>query len=322
MRVLVTGGAGFIGHHLVGALLAEGHDVVSLDRLDLSGNLNRLAEVATTNTRGRLRHFFHDLKAPLEGQKKEQIGKVDWVLHLAASSHVDRSIEDPASFVLDNVLGTTHALLYARDTGARFLYFSTDEVFGPAPGTTAYGEWDRYNSGNPYAASKAGGEEMALAFANTYKMHVVVTHTMNVIGIRQSPEKFLPACIRNIRKDQEVTIHADPECKTSGSRFYICAQDVARALVFLTERGVSGEKYNIVGEREMSNLELAETVAMCLGKTLRYRLVNFHESRPGHDLRYALDGKKMAQMGFVLRVPIAVRIRDIVRWTCDNERWL
>ena len=322
MRVLVTGGAGFIGHHVVDLLLRDGHTVVSLDRLDFSGNLNRLAELERPPARSAFRIVHHDLKAAINPLLANQIGPVDWILHLAAASHVDRSIDDPLSFVMDNVVGTCNALTFARDTKARFLYFSTDEVFGPAPSGVRYKEWDRYRSGNPYAASKAGGEELAVAFANTYKMHVVVTHTMNVIGRRQHPEKYLPSTIRKVRDGEEVLIHADSMCTHPGSRFYIDASEVARAVLFLMRKGQSGEKYNIVGEREMDNLELAQRIARAVGKPLKHRLVNFHSSRPGHDLRYALDGAKLDEMGFERQTPIEKGINQVVDWTMNNPQWL
>ena len=335
MRALVTGGAGFIGHHVVDALLREGHSVISLDRLDCSGNQNRLSELIPdlrdffevretipSPSHPEFRVMFHDLRAEINPLLVRQIGPVDWVLHLAASTHVDRSIADPMLFVMDNVVGTTNALMFARDQEAKFLYFSTDEVFGPAPSGTAYREWDRYRSGNPYAASKAGGEEMALAFANTYGLDVRVTHTMNVIGRRQHPEKFVPSTIRKVRDGDEVLIHADPLCTYPGSRFYIDAAEVARSVLFVMKRGRAGDKYNIVGEREMDNLEMANRIAEAVGKPLKYKLINFHGSRPGHDLRYALDGEKLVGMGFERRLTIEQSIRETVRWTLDNPHWL
>ena len=252
--VLVTGGAGFIGHHVVQHLLEKtDYDVVSLDRLDISGDINRLADVVKKDPgwKSRLRVVWHDLKAPLNELVCAKIGDVSYVLHLAASSHVDRSIEDPMSFVMDNVVGTCNILDYARvklrDSLRLFLYFSTDEVFGPAPSSTRYKENDRYNSGNPYAASKAGGEELCVAYENTYGMPIAITHTMNVFGIRQHPEKFIPLVIRSVRDGKGITIHADSTCTIPGSRFYVSAEDVADAVLFLMKNAKSGEKYNIVG---------------------------------------------------------------------------
>lgn len=322
MKVLITGGAGFIGHHVVDYLLKyTDHRITIIDRLDVSGNLNRLAEIGAAKN-PRVRFVYHDLRAPFNPTLMRQIGDQEHVLHLAASTHVDRSISDPLSFVYDNVVGTCNVLDLAREIGPdRFVYFSTDEVFGPAPGTTRYREDDRYNSGNPYAATKAGGEELAMAYRNTYRLPVIVTHTMNVVGRRQHPEKFVPSTIQKVDAGERVIIHADPTRTKPGSRFYIDAEDVADALSFLLKEGSVGQKYNIVGAREVNNLEMAQMIAEAAGKPLSYELVDFHGSRPGHDLRYGLDGSKMLSMGWGPR-PIEDRIRALVAWTLNNRQWL
>jgi len=318
-RVLLTGGAGFIGSHIVQDLIERSDfDVVLLDRLDHSGNLNRLAEIGLPHPR--VRFVFHDLRAAINDQLTEQLGRFDYILHLAAATHVDRSISDPMAFVLDNVVGTCNLLDFARKTGCeRFVYFSTDEVFGPAPPGVAYKEDDRYRSGNPYAATKAGAEELAVAYHNTYKLPVIVTHTMNVVGRMQNPEKFLPMTIAKVRDGETVLIHADPTCTLPGSRFYIDAREVSRAVGFLLECGVPGEKYNIVGPDEINNYQLAEEVARALGEPLHFKLVDHHSSRPGHDLRYALDGNKLRKLGKKLPAP---NIREIVNWYLENPHWL
>jgi len=326
-RILVTGGAGFIGHQVIYRLLKDtDYDVVTIDRLDTSGNLNRIQEVLDVNPEWKKRFSFHwhDLKAPINETLRKQIGKITHVIHLAAGSHVDRSIEDPMSFVMDNVVGTTNALLYAKelDDLKMFINFSTDEVFGPAPEGVAYKEWDRYNSGNPYSASKAGAEEMCLAFCNTYKMPIVTTHTMNVFGIRQHPEKYIPLLIQKIRDGETVTVHSNKEKTKAGSRFYINTDDVADAILFLLENAVVGDKYNIVGEQEVDNLELANMVSKIMNKPLKYKMVDFHSSRPGHDLRYALCGEKMKSLGWTPKVPVQKRLKEVVCWTLDNQRWL
>jgi len=330
MRILVTGGAGFIGHHLVHAILSRtNHSVVTLDRLDCSGTLERLKSVLSENAdwKERLTYVWHDLRAPLNDHVENKMGPVDVVFHLAAGSHVDRSIDDPMSFVMDNVVGTGNILEYARGLHAKeqlkmFVYFGTDEIFGPAGPGVFYKEDDRYRSGNPYSATKAGAEELAIAYENTYKMPIIATHTMNVFGIRQHPEKFIPLIIKRVMSGEKLWIHEDKTCTQAGSRHYISATDVADAMLFLLENGRAGEKYNIVGNEETDNLELSEMIADIIGRPLNYEMVDFHSSRPGHDLRYALCGEKMKSLGWIPRKDLRERISEVVHWTLEHPAWI
>ena len=326
MRVLVTGGAGFIGHHLIEHILKNTDwSVVSLDRLDTSGNLSRLSDLTIwPKEKHRVSIVHHDLKAELNTHTRNRIGEIDIILHLAASSHVDRSIEDPMSFVMDNVVGTCNLLEYARsiDRLHTFLFFSTDEVFGPAPNGMCYREWDRYKSGNPYAATKAGAEELCVAYSNTYRLPVIITHTMNVFGERQAPEKYIPSTVRKVLKGETVIVHADATKQIPGSRFYIHARNVAAAVMFLLEKGSCGEKYNIVGDREIDNLDLAAIIAKLVGKPLKSELVDFHSSRPGHDLRYALDGSRMTALGWKPAVDFSQSLSRTVEWYIKHPEWL
>jgi dTDP-glucose 4,6-dehydratase len=326
MRVLVTGSAGFVGHHVTRRFLADGHEVVGLDRLNYSGNLNRMRDSLPEGSK--YKSVNHDLRSEVNSIVSKQLGEFDYIIHIAASSHVDRSIEDPLSFVLDNVVGTCNILNFARTQKnlKLFNYFSTDEVFGPAPPGVFYDEYDRYNSTNPYSASKAGGEELAVAFRNTYKMPVVVTHTMNVFGPRQHPEKFIPMCINKISNGETVHIHSNAEKTKAGSRFYIHGEDVADALVFIIN-SVSGEadtcpKFNIVGKEEVDNLTLAQYIATTLGKDLKYEMVDFHSARPGHDLRYALSGKRLEELGWVPQKSLGERINEVVKWCIERPDWM
>lgn len=335
--ILITGGAGFIAHHLVDKIMAETDwRIVTLDRLDYSGNLNRLNEVVSSypeTERKRVRVVHHDLKAELNPQIRSMIGKVDMIAHLAAGSHVDRSITYPMEFVQDNVVGTVNLMDYARnlDSLDLFAYFSTDEVFGPAPEGINYKENDRYNSTNPYSASKAAAEELVVAYENTYKLPAIITHTMNVFGERQHPEKYIPLCIKRVRDNEKISIHSNPEKTKAGSRHYIHARDVADALMFLYAQdlshlekdygGAKCQKFNIVGATEMDNLELAQFIADVQGKSLNYEMIDFHSQRPGHDLRYALDGTKMKNMGWVPQ-PVHKRLEESINWTLRNDRWL
>jgi dTDP-glucose 4,6-dehydratase len=336
-NVLITGGCGFIAHHVIDLFLKKTDwNITTLDRLDYSGNLNRLHEVLeqhSPQTRKRLNVVFHDLKAEINPLVANFIGKPDIILHLAASSHVDRSITHPMEFILDNTIGTAHLLEYARklDKLEMFLYFSTDEIFGVAPPGVAYGERDRYNSTNPYSASKAAGEEFCVAYENTYGLPMMVTHTMNVFGERQTPEKFIPLCIQKVMNDEKVFIHSDASKTVAGSRFYIHAADVADALLFLLTTNPQVEpdygnakcrKFNIVGKEEIDNLTLAKMIASAQNKELNYEMVDFHSSRPGHDLRYALSGDLMRSLGWEPKIALSNRIKQVSDWYIQNTRWL
>ncbi len=339
-NVLITGGAGFIAHHLIYYLLKKTNwNIVSLDRLDYSGNLNRLDHILSQldeKDKQRIKIVFHDLKSEINPWIENEIGNIDIILHLAAGSHVDRSIDYPMEFVLDNVVGTANILNFAKKLNdenefERFIYFSTDEVFGPAPKGVDYNENDRYNSTNPYSATKAGGEELAVAYENTYGIPVYITHTMNVFGERQHPEKFIPMCIKKIRDGEPITIHSDKSKTIPGSRHYIHAEDVAEAIYFLLTNKINSEidfggakcpKFNIVGSEEIDNLQLAKTIAASQGKELKYEMVDFHSSRPGHDLRYSLSGEKMKKLGWQPSIRLTERIKQVVNWSLDNENWI
>jgi dTDP-glucose 4,6-dehydratase len=324
-RVLVTGGCGFVGHHFVEHVLKKTDwDIVVLDKLNYASlGFDRLRDIKVYDD-NRVSTLAADFSQPMSEGLKQEIGSLDYIFHLGAETHVDRSIDDPAPFVTANVVGTLHMLNFARTQKnlKKFFYFSTDEVFGPAPKGVAYKEWDRYNSGNPYAAAKAGGEELCLAFGNTYKVPVVVTHCMNIFGERQHPEKFIPLVIRKVMNGEKVIIHSDKNKKVPGSRYWIHARNVAAAIMFLVDEGQTQDKYNIVGEKEVDNLQMAQTIAKILGKELNYELVDFHSSRPGHDLRYALDGGKMAEMGWNIPVPFEASLEKSIKWFLENKKWL
>jgi dTDP-glucose 4,6-dehydratase len=341
-RVLITGGAGFIGHHIIDLFLKKTDwEIISLDRLDYSGNLNRLDNVVRQyppEVRKRVKIVWHDLKAEIAEINRNLIGDVDIILHLAASSHVDRSISHPMEFVMDNTIGTVHMLNYARTQKnlERFIYFSTDEIFGIAPPGVAYKERDRYNSTNPYSASKAAAEEFCVAYENTYKLPIFITHTMNVFGERQHPEKFIPMCIRKIRDGEKIFIHSDSTKTIPGSRFYIHGKDVAEAMYFLLNLnedqlksiytpdfgGAKCPKFNVVGKEEIDNLQLVKYIAGAVGKEPVYELIDFHTSRPGHDLRYALSGDYMRELGWEPRLTLKERIKEVVDWSLTNKEWI
>jgi len=326
-RILVTGGAGFIGHHLVEHLLKNTDwQIAVLDRLTYaSAGFDRLRDIEAFDSR-RVRVYTADFVHELGLGLLQEIGEPNYLVHMAAETHVDNSISDPWPFVQSNVVGTFRILEWARSMTRleKMIYFSTDEVFGPAPEGVLHDEWHHYNSTNPYSATKAGGEELCLAWANTFKVPVMISHTMNVIGERQHPEKFVPMITRRVLSGEKILVHANPEKTRSGSRFYIHARNVSSAVLFLLECGRVRDKYNVVGEKEVTNLEMVETIGRILGKKPNYELVDFHSSRPGHDLRYALDGRKMREMGWEIPKTFEESLEQTVRWTIDprNRRWL
>ena len=328
-RVIVTGGAGFIGAHLCEAILKNTDwDIVVIDRLTYaSSGFDRLRDIQVFDDK-RVQIFTHDFTRPIEEGLAKEVGQVNYIFHLGAESHVDLSIQNPEPFVLTNVLGTMQLLEFAKkqENLELFNYFSTDEVHGPAPEGVFYKEEDAYNCTNPYSATKAGAEQLALAYANCYKIPVLITRTMNNFGERQHPEKFIPMVIRKVLAGESVTIHSDPTQTIPGSRHYIHARNASAALLFLVNYYKGKDKIreivNIVGEKEMNNLELANFIADVVGKPLRYELVNFHQSRPGHDLRYALDGSKLKGLGFVYPKTFEESLTKTIKWSLDNPRWL
>ena len=337
-KILITGGAGFIAHHIIAHIIKNTDwDIVTLDRLDLSGNLNRLHEILdefSVKDKQRLKIVFHDLKAEINSQIKSELGSPDIILHLAAASHVDRSIIYPMEFVLDNVVGTVNLLDFGRSLKnlEKFVYFSTDEIFGNAPEGVSYKEYDRYNSTNPYSASKASAEEFCVAYENTYKLPIIITHTMNVFGERQHPEKFIPMTIQRVRDSEKVFIHANKEKTKAGSRHYIHAQDVADGLMFILglknyrHEGDFGNakcpKFNLVGPEEINNLDLAQKIAEVQKRELIYELIDNHSSRPGHDLRYSLSPNLLKSLGWEPKIILSKRIEEVVDWSLKNKRWL
>jgi len=328
MRVLITGMAGFIGHHIAEHILkTTDWEIIGLDRLDYAGTCHRIEEIYDRSLyANRVKFIWHDLRAPINEYVYEKIEgySIDHILHLAACTHVDRSIRNPYECVMDNVIGTLNILEFLKDTNVhRFIYFSTDEVFGPAPSGIKFNEWDRYNSKNPYAAAKAGAEELCLAYANTYSLPIIITHCMNAFGERQNSEKFIPSTIKKILDGEKVQIHADEKLTTIGSRHYLYAQNIAHAITFLLTSGkVICDKYNIVGTKEVNNLDLAQQIAQIVNEPLDYELVDFHSSRPGHDLRYALENGKLEKLGFRYPYDFDTSLSNTVQWYLNNREWL
>ena len=324
--VVITGGCGFIGHHVVEHIYNNTDwNIIVLDKLSYaSKGLERLRDTGTLNN-PRVKLFTSDLILPLPAGVLAEIGTdINYIVHMAAETHVDNSIKAPKEFLINNIGSTFNMLEWARTLPSleTFFYFSTDEVFGPALGDTLFKEWDTHRPANPYSASKSAAEQMCIAYENTYKVPLMIVNVMNAFGERQHVEKFIPLCIDKILKSEKIYIHSYPDKKTSGTRFYIHARNIAAAVLFLIKNGQLGEKYNISGEREVSNLEMAQMIAQVMGKTLDYEMVDFHSDRPGHDLRYGLDGSKLFDMGFKLPINFEESVAKTVNWTLGNKKWL
>lgn len=326
MKILVTGGCGFIGHHFVDHIIkTTNHEVIVIDKLSYASmGLDRIKDPGLLY-HPRLKVYTADFTKPFPIGLRREIGEdVNMIVHMGAESHVDNSIRDPRNCFKNNIDGTIEMLEYARTLQdlKMFFYFSTDEVFGPALGDTAYKEWDRHNPTNPYSASKSAAENICISYENTYKIPLMIVNVMNAFGERQHVEKFIPNTIRKVLNGDQVLIHSYPDKKRPGSRFYIHARNIAAAVVFLMKNGEVGEKYNIVGEREVDNLELAQMIAKYADKPLDYKMVDFHGSRPGHDLRYGLCGEKMKGMGWEIPVEFEKSLKKTIEWTLRNQNWL
>lgn len=338
-KVIITGSSGFVASHILEHILKNTDwEIVGIDRLDYSSSgYDRLRDIDAFDDK-RVTLFEHDLTLPFTPGLIKEIGMdVDFIIHAAAGSHVDNSIEDPVPFVQNNVNSTLHMLEYARllkkeGQLKKFIYFSTDEVYGTAPEGVHHTEGDRFNPGNPYSASKAASECICMAYANTFDLPIVITNTMNVLGERQHHEKFLPKIINYVLDGKTMPIHSNKDKTKAGSRYYIHARNIGDALLFilnnttetLEKEDASKGKFHIVGEKEYDNLEFAKEIASYVGKPLKYEMVDFHSSRPGHDLRYALSGEKMKSLGWEPPVSIHKSIEKIVRWSLrpENLRWL
>ena len=332
-RVLLTGASGFVGSHVLRHLLTTtDYEVVCLASFRHRGLTDRirLATDGVDDSYTRTRVITHDLTAPISPVLASEIGRIDYLLNVASESHVDRSITDPGPFIQNNVALITNVLDYARSYPVeKFLHVSTDEVYGPAPVGHAHREWeDQYFPSNPYSASKAAQESIAFSYWRTYDIPIIITNTMNIVGEMQDTEKFIPMTIKRALSGDTMNIHAAPTGEI-GSRFYLHARNQADALLFALDQPTPryGEaavpaKWHVVGEREVDNLEMAQMVADYVGQPLRYELVDFHSSRPGHDLRYALDGQKIADAGWKAPLSLEESLERTVKWTLSHPEWL
>lgn len=313
MNILVTGGAGFIGSHLVRRLVVQGgHLVVNLDALKYSGNR---ANNQDLDGHARYRFVHGDIAdQPLVTRLLEE-HRIEGVINAAAETHVDRSILDPGSFSRTDVVGTGVLLEEARRAGVkRFVQVSTDEVYGSVE-TGMSTEEDRLVPRSPYSASKAGGDLLALSYWTTYRFPVIVSRGSNTYGPNQYPEKFIPLFVTNAIDDQPLPLYGDGRQR----RDWLAVQDHCSAIEHILLNGAPGEVYNVGGGNERENIVVAEQLLSLLGKPKS--LIRLVQDRPGHDRRYAVDCRKVNQIGWQPSVPFDDGLKAAVEWYRQNESW-
>jgi len=329
MKILVTGGAGFIGSAVVRLAVSRGHEVVNLDALTYAACLENVASVAGSN----LYSFEQaDIRDRVRLDEIFSIHRPDVVMHLAAESHVDRSIDGPGDFILTNINGTynmleaarTYWLGAGRPAGFRFHHISTDEVFGSLGAEGQFTEDTSYDPRSPYSASKAASDHLVRAWHETYGLPVVLTNCSNNYGPFHFPEKLIPVVILNALAGKPLPIYGDG----SNIRDWLYVEDHADALLLVVEKGRLGRSYNIGGENERSNLQLVRTLCGILDAK-RPRAsgsyadqITYVTDRPGHDARYAIDPSRIRhELGWRPSVTVEEGLEKTVQWYLDNEAW-
>ncbi len=334
-RLLITGIGGSIGVHVMRHFLINTTwDIVGIDSFRHKGLTDRITVGLGQEFlySGRVKVFTHDLRAPISYMMAEKIGAVDYIINLASMPDVAQSIIDPLYTIRANTEIMLTMLEYARIVKPKaFMHISTDEVYGQSDGNTFHKEWAPIMPSSPYSASKAAQEAYAFSYWRTYNVPIIIVNLMNNFGELQSPFKFPSIAIRKIMRGDPVTIHGS---KTAvGTRFYIHSRNAADAMLFMlvdlgspqmhTDGAMDWPmRYNVVGGRAVTNLELAIMIASYLGKELHYEYEDFSLTRPGHDWHYGLDGSKLKSAGWKPPHTLEQSLRNTVAWYQKNQDWL
>lgn len=326
-QILVTGGAGFIGSHVVRTFILAGYRVVNLDKLTYAGNLENLKDIEGHSNYTFIKGDIADAEL-VHGlfEREDFVG----VVHLAAESHVDRSITNPMEFVHTNVFGTVNLLNAAKShwkdfSGKRFYHISTDEVYGSLGVEGFFTESTAYDPQSPYSASKASSDHFVRAYGNTFGLPYIISNCSNNYGPNHFPEKLIPLMINNIRKSKPLPIYGTGE----NVRDWLYVKDHAEAIKLIFEKGTNGETYNIGGFNEWKNIDLVKLLCDIVDRKLgneqgtSRNLITFVKDRSGHDLRYAIDASKLKnELGWEPSVTFEEGLDKTVEWYFENEAWL
>lgn len=333
--VCLSGVGGSIGIHTLSQIMKNtAWDVVGIDSFRHRGWCDRVENHLKRHPDNvpRVKIIQHDLAAPFSEMEKKRIGHVDYIINMASLSDVEASIQDPVPFVMNNVALVLNMLEFAREVKPEvFIQISTDETLGPTSTKyEGYKEWDAVIPSNPYAASKACQEVIAISYWRTYGVPVVITNTMNNFSEMQSSTKFPVMIQKAIAKDDEIIIHGQEG--DIGSRSYIHSQNFANALLFIIKNlppymhtpnaADRPDRYHIAGDKQLDNLELAQMIAKLMGKELKYKLVDAHSSRPGHDKHYGLDDSKIRSLGWKPPISFEESLANTIKWQQENPEWI
>lgn len=329
-NILITGGAGFIGSHVVRRMVKNypNYNIYNLDKLTYAGNLENLKDIENEQN-------YHFIKADIQNAEEiDQIFKkyqIDHVIHLAAESHVDRSISNPIEFVMTNVVGTVNLLNTAKNNWSKdlqnhkFYHVSTDEVYGALGAEGFFTEDTSYDPHSPYSASKASSDHFVRAYYDTFGLQVLISNCSNNYGSHHFPEKLIPLCIHNIKNNLPLPIYGDGKY----TRDWLFVEDHARAIDVVFHNGKIGETYNIGGFNEWQNIDLVKLLCKIMDHKLSRpvgsseKLITFVKDRPGHDLRYAIDATKIEkELGWRPSVTFEEGLEKTVDWFLSNEDWL
>lgn len=335
-KVLLSGIGGSIGIHTLSQIMKNTDwEVVGIDSFRHKGWCDRLAAHFENHPQdvSRVKIITHDLSAPFSELTKKKIGHIDYIINMASLSDVEASIQEPVPFVMNNIALVLNMLEYAREVKPQvFIQISTDEVYGPTTGKDeGFKEWESKVPSNPYAASKSCQEELAISWWRAYGVPLVITNTMNNFAEMQQASKYPVMIQKAVANDEEITIHGG-EHGEIGSRSYIHSQNFANALIFLIKHHppymhVPGQvdkpdRYHIAGDKQVNNLELAQLIATLMGKELKYKIVDFHKTRPGHDPHYGLNANKIKNLGWVSPVSFEESLKNTIEWQTEHPEWI